>query len=692
MDFNKKKLKLIKEVLKSNPRGMTVTAIAKEINMNSHSAGRYLEVLAAAGHVDVTVFGRSKVYYQSQRLPVSAMLSLSSDIILILDKDMRIVNANEKFYEFTKAKRDEIINRAIGGISFPLKFTPEITPSALGALNGKESRIEAYFKGEKEGLHFTIKLIPTIFDDGEKGVTIIFEDITERKKIEEERSFLAAIVESTNDAIISMTLDGIITSWNSGAERLYGYGPEEMKGISISKLVMPDRPDEIPGLLDKIRRGERIENYETLRQRKNGSVINVSLTVSPITDASKNIIGVSSIHHDITRHIESVNALKESEKRFRVLADSSLVAIIVYQDDAIVYMNPATLKLSGYAREELMGKSFWSFIHPDHRQFMKDYWLKSIRGEKTPSRYEFKIIEKGGVLKWADCSTADLEYNGRPAILVSLLDISERKRAEEALHKSEEEYRHLVEHAPTAIYEIDYDGLRFKRVNDAMCRILGYTKEEMLAMNPFDLLDEESKVRFQERIKKSAAGEYVDDFVAYHVLTRDGQEKWVDLHTKLIIADNKINGALVVAHDVTERMRMEKALRESEEMFRAISDSSQAAIIVYQVDTIVYVNKAALEISGYAANDLIGSKILDFIHPDHKGLVIKQWLAWMRGENLQKRYELKIIINGGRWKWCDTSIATLEYGGKPAMLATMADITERKMAEEKALRSPEKSN
>ncbi len=87
MDFNKKKLELIKEVLKSNPRGMTVTAIAKEINMNSHSVGRHLEVLAAAGHVDVTVFGRSKVYYLSQRLPISAMLSLSSDIILILDKE-----------------------------------------------------------------------------------------------------------------------------------------------------------------------------------------------------------------------------------------------------------------------------------------------------------------------------------------------------------------------------------------------------------------------------------------------------------------------------------------------------------------------------------------------------------------------------------------------------------------------------
>jgi PAS domain S-box-containing protein len=555
MDFNKKKLKLIKEVLKSNPRGMTVTTISRAINMNSHSVGRYLEVLAAAGHVDVTVFGRSKVYYLSQRLPVSAMLSLSTDIIIVLDKDLRIVSANEKFFEFTGAKREEIVNRNIEGISFPLKFKPEITPYARGALNGTESNIEADFNGEKGGLHFKIKLIPTVFDDSEKGVTMIFEDITGRKKIEEERSFLAAIVESSNDAIISMTLDGVITSWNTSAERLYSYGADEMRGCSIAKLVSPEGPDEIPGLLEKIKRGERIENYETIRMGKDGRAINVSLTVSPIVDASGSIIGVSSIHHDITRHIESVNALRESEQKFRVLTDSSQVAVIVYMDDAVTYVNPAAIKLSGFNLEDVKGKSFWSFIHPDHSEKMKEYWRARLRGETVPSRYELKIITKDGSIKWVDCSTAYLEYDAKPAVLVSLLDITERKRAEEAL-------------------------------------------------------------------------------------------------------------------------------RDSEEMFRAFTDSSNAAIIVYQVDTIVYANRAALEISGYKAKDLIGSKILDFIHPDHKGLVMKHWLAWMRGESVPTRYELKVIIKGGRWKWCDTSIALLEYRGKPAMLATMMDITERKMAED----------
>jgi PAS domain S-box-containing protein len=298
-------------------------------------------------------------------------------------------------------------------------------------LNGTESSIEAYFKGEKGGLHFKIKLIPAVFDDSEKGVTIIFEDITERKKIEEERSFLAAIVESSDDAIMSMTPDGIINSWNAGAERLYGYGPAEMKGCSISKLVPPDRPDEIPGLLDKIKRGERIENFRTIRTGKDGTTINVSLTVSPIKDAAGNIVGVSSIHRNITKYIRAENALKESEEMFRVLTDSSKAAIIVYHVDTIVYVNRAALSLGGYEEKDLIGGKILDFIHPDHKEMVMKYWLAWLRGEKVPVRYELKIRVKDGGYKWADTSIAYLEYGGKPAVLATLLDITGRKRADE---------------------------------------------------------------------------------------------------------------------------------------------------------------------------------------------------------------------------------------------------------------------
>jgi PAS domain S-box-containing protein len=291
---------LIKEILKTNPRGMTVAEIAKNIGMNAQSTGRHLDVLAAAGHVDVRTFGRSKVYYLSQRLPIMAMMNLSPNIILVLDNELRIVNLNQKFLDFTKVKRGDILNKCLEDISFPLEFSPDITPFAARALKGNRSQIEAHYNLGPNRLYFIIKFIPNILDNGEKGVTMIFEDITERKKIEEERSFLAAIVESSEDAIIGKTLDGIVTSWNKSAERIYGYMAGEMIGRNVSVLVPPDRPNEIPDILRRIKQGERVKHYETERVRKDRKRVLVSITVSPIFNGDSRVLGASTIAYDVT--------------------------------------------------------------------------------------------------------------------------------------------------------------------------------------------------------------------------------------------------------------------------------------------------------------------------------------------------------------------------------------------------------
>src|SRR5437588_66424 len=147
-------------------------------------------------------------------------------------------------------------------------------------------------------------------------------DINERKQAEA-LAQQAAIVQSSDNAIIAMTLDGIIFAWNASAAKVYGYSAEEIKGHSISILIPPDRPDELPRLLEKIKQGEQIQQYETVRVKKNGKRICVSLTISPIKDASDSITGISIITRDITKQKLAEEALRESESKFRSIAQST---------------------------------------------------------------------------------------------------------------------------------------------------------------------------------------------------------------------------------------------------------------------------------------------------------------------------------------------------------------------------------
>ncbi|MDQ3833807.1 MAG: PAS domain S-box protein, partial [Actinomycetota bacterium] len=169
-----------------------------------------------------------------------------------------------------------------------------------------------------------VKATPVFDEQGEVRFAVnIFRDITERKKAEETRARLAAIVESSDDVIIGKTLEGIITNWNLGAQKIYGYSAEEVVGKPINILVPPDRPDEIPKIMEKLRRGEAINHYETVRITKDRRLLDVSLTISPIKDSAGNIVGASTIARDITERKRAEEARARRVRQETLRADVS---------------------------------------------------------------------------------------------------------------------------------------------------------------------------------------------------------------------------------------------------------------------------------------------------------------------------------------------------------------------------------
>ena len=168
--------------------------------------------------------------------------------------------------------------------------------------------------GAKTAATFPVEIRTGTFKKGaELFYLALARDISERKQAEERQAKLAAIVESSDDAIISKDLNGIITTWNTGAERIFGYAAREVIGQSVTILAPPDRVDEVRGILERIRRGERVHHFETVRRRKDGTLLDISLTVSPIIDESGNVVGASKVARDISERKRAEDALREKD-------------------------------------------------------------------------------------------------------------------------------------------------------------------------------------------------------------------------------------------------------------------------------------------------------------------------------------------------------------------------------------------
>ena len=244
--------------------------------------------------------------------------------IFIWDLDGRIIEANDAFLRMVGYDREAL---ASGRLRWTELTPPEWRDSderrlAELKLTGSLQPFEKEYFG-KEGSRVPVLIgVATFEEGGNQGVAFVL-DLTERKCAEQAAEHLASIVESSDDAIVSKDLDGIIRTWNCGAERLFGYKAAEVIGRPITILIPPDRLDEEPGILARIRRGERVDHYETVRRHKDGSLIDISLTVSPTRDAKGAIVGASKIARDITERKRAEQALRESEAKLRDYAETA---------------------------------------------------------------------------------------------------------------------------------------------------------------------------------------------------------------------------------------------------------------------------------------------------------------------------------------------------------------------------------
>jgi PAS domain S-box-containing protein len=261
-------------------------------------------------------------------------------------------------------------------------------------------------------------------------------DITDQKRAGDLNQRLAAIVESSDDAIIGKNLQGIILSWNRGAERIFGYTAEEVIGKHISLIAAPDKVDEIPGILERVARGERVDHYETKRKTKDGRILSVSLTVSPIRDASGVVIAASKVARDTTER--SINS--DLRERLAAIVESSDDAIVSKDLNGIIRSwNSGAERLFGYTAEEIIGKHISTIAAPERVDEIPNILDRIRRGERV-DHYQTKRKAKDGRIITVSLTVSPIRDASGIVVGASKVarDITDRERQEQALREANE--------------------------------------------------------------------------------------------------------------------------------------------------------------------------------------------------------------------------------------------------------------
>jgi PAS domain S-box-containing protein len=224
--------------------------------------------------------------------------------------------------------------------------------------------------------------------------------MSEPKQAEEVTGLLAAIVASSDDAIISKNLDGIITSWNKSAERIFGYTPEEAIGHHITLIIPSERHAEESDILARLRRGERVDHFYTVRRRKDGTLLDVSLTISPVRDSSGRVIGASKVARDITAQKQAERALRESEQRFRVITDASPIMVWMSGTDKLCYyFNKGWLDFTGRTLEQESGNGWAENVHPADFDRCLQIYVANFDARR-PFEMEYRMRHRTGQYRW----------------------------------------------------------------------------------------------------------------------------------------------------------------------------------------------------------------------------------------------------------------------------------------------------
>jgi len=536
-----------------------------------------------------------------------------------------------------------------------------------------------------------LKAIP-IFEGKDKIVAIegIARDVTERVKLEEEikerQEHFEKLADSTTTAIFVYQGEYFVYA-NKATERITGYTKDELLKIKFYELVHPDFRELVKERGLKRQKGESVPtNYEFKIITKDGKEKWIDFTGSLISWFGKPAgIGTA---YDITPLKNAIESLEKAQQRWMAIFENAPVGILIEDSmGTIVNVNKKYEEITGYSREELIGKPIHILASPENKDKVDEHIQRILRGESLDHTVE-SINKNGSRIYVHLIETKYILPDGSPGILSICEDITEKVLLENQILEREKKLRTIFETANEGIAIADHNNV-LTDVNKKFCEMTGYSREEIIGKNfsEFFLLEEDQK---GQEIREQNRQQGIAQQFELRLRRKDNSLIWTRVSATGIFDDGKYLGSFAFFTDITEQKKLEEELKQSEEQFRLIWENSNDGMrLTDEEGKVILVNPAFCEIIGLPKEEIEG-KFLSEIYsynPLRKLEILKKHRERFISGKIKTRFETLVTLHDGRKIWLDVSNSFINVGGKKLLLGIFRDITDKKKLSEELAKS-----
>jgi PAS domain S-box-containing protein len=651
-----------------------------------------------------------------------AMVEQSNEGIVIVDFSGILLFANRRAMDIIENASDKDLTGKLNVLDF---VSPELRKDAVRDFMQVSAGTDRYLVSYKiitlSNKERWIECIgKKISFKGSPGMLLSFRDVTERRQIEEElrasEERYRALYRDNPTMFFTLDSDGKVVSVNPFGAGQLGYTVGELEGQSVLNVFFPeDRQAVTEQLQVCLRSPGQVFTWQFRKVRKDGSLIWVEESARAMINPQGDL-SVLVVCYDITKRkkaerdlfqkneelnaaneqlktieeelranydalLESQRKVEESEDRYRRLVENANEAIFVIQDGRICFVNQKVEEIGMYTKEELAAKPFLEFVHPEDRAMVGEQHQRRLAGEILQHSYTFRILSKTGSVLWMEINSSLITWEKRPAVLILLSDITERKRAEEALRQSEEKYRSIIENIQDVYYRTDASGnLLF--ASPSAEKMFGFSSaSEFYGKNIAETLyyKPEDRKKFLAELNKTGS------VTEYEVMLKklDGTPLLVSTSShNYYDSSGKFLGVEGIFRDITDRKRADDALHQSEEKYRALFENTGTAMALIEENTIISLVNAELErLSEYSKHEIEGKKSWNefIVKEDLERMLVQHRLRRENRESALRNYEFRAITKSGRIL---NALLTIDIiPGTKRSIASMIDITEQKQTE-----------